>query len=199
MVSETSTIHDGRRPARPLTGPAFERLLETLDNNTDRAADAYRALHERITGLLRWWGAAHPEELADETLDRVARKLDEGVTIAAGALGAYVRGVARLIYYEAGRRQGDALPLEATTDLAAAADDSQRERSLTCLDRCLELLAAEDRLLVLRYYSEHGARKIDTRREMASASGVSVNALRIRMHRIRERLERCVRGCTEQK
>jgi DNA-directed RNA polymerase specialized sigma24 family protein len=194
-----STIQDGRRPARPLTGPAFERLLETLDNNTERAADAYRLLHERITGLLRWWGAAHPEELADETLDRVARKLDEGVTIATGALGAYVRGVARLIYYEAGRRESDAVSLESTSELVAAPDDQQRERSLTCLDRCLETLTAEDRSLVLRYYSEHGARKIDSRRQMADASGVSVNALRIRMHRIRERLERCVRDCTEQK
>jgi DNA-directed RNA polymerase specialized sigma24 family protein len=191
-------MHDGRRPARPLTGPAFERLLETLDNNTDRAADAYRLLHERITGLLRWWGAAHPEELADETLDRVARKLDEGVTIASGALGAYVRGVARLIYYEASRKE-TAVSLDSTAELVAIPDDQQRERSLSCLDRCLELLPAEDRSLVLRYYSEHGSRKIDSRREMANASGVSVNALRIRMHRIRERLERCVRGCTEQK
>ena len=83
-----------------LTPTAFDRLLQALDSDRDRAALAYEQLRRRIVGLMRWWGALPAEELADQTLDRVARKLEEGAPIQPGSFGAYVRGVARMIFYE---------------------------------------------------------------------------------------------------
>src|SRR6185295_1605233 len=101
---------DGSRRAEAkqrwiLTGEAFELLLAALHPERGRAAAAYEQLRERTIGLLRWWGASRPEELTDETLDRVARKLAEGAPVPDGSLGAYVRGVARLVFYEAGRER----------------------------------------------------------------------------------------------
>jgi DNA-directed RNA polymerase specialized sigma24 family protein len=129
---------------------AFERLLTALDSDRDRAARAYEQLRERTTGLLRWWGAADAEDLADVTLDRVARKLDEGATITEGSFGAYVRGVARMIFYEAQRRpklqSGDAAHL--------APPPSSDHALLGCLDSCLDALNPGDRSLVLRYYGD---------------------------------------------
>jgi DNA-directed RNA polymerase specialized sigma24 family protein len=179
-----------QRSAWTLTSSALEKLLRTLDSDRDRAAVAYEALRERVAGLFEWWRAAHPRELADETLDRVARKIDEGAAIAPGSLGAYVRGVARMVFYESRRdpvevEAGDAIPVE-------PADDDP-ESALSCLDDCLATLAKDERTLVLRYYES--GKRADVRQRLARETGLSMTALRIRTHRLRNKLEECVTGC----
>jgi hypothetical protein len=172
-----------------LTADGFDRLLAVLDSDRTRAALAYEQLRTRLVGLLRWWGAANSEELADRTLDRVARKLEEGVDIPDGSLGAYVRGVARKVFYEAGREaraERDA-QAEAASQRAAPGDDDA-ERFLGCMDACLGDWSAADRQLMLRYYGE--GKKEDVRRQLAQELGVTPTALRIRTCRLRERLAR---------
>src|SRR5262245_36440925 len=83
-----------------LTPAAFERLLSALAQDRESAAVEYERLRGRLVGLIGWWGASGSEDLADMTLDRVARKLEEGAVVPAGSFGAYVRGVARMIFYE---------------------------------------------------------------------------------------------------
>jgi DNA-directed RNA polymerase specialized sigma24 family protein len=174
-----------------LTADTFERLLATLDSDRERAAIEYERLRYRIIGLLRWWGASSAEQLADQTLDRVARKLTEGAEIPAGSLGAYVRGVARLVFYESGRERLALAPLTGHEPAAVAPDDAARAGE--CLDGCLASWHAADRDLLLRYY---GAGKAsDVRKRIADELAVSPTALRIRTHRLRTRLERCVADC----
>jgi DNA-directed RNA polymerase specialized sigma24 family protein len=174
-----------------LTADTFERLLEALDPDRERAAVAYERLRYRVIGLLRWWGSAAAEQLADDTLDRVARKLQEGAPIAPGSLGAYVRGVARLVFYESTREPlvplaGREPEMHAPSEASEAAD---------CLDRCLASWGAGDRDLLLRYYD--AGKASDLRRQMADELGISATALRIRTHRLRTRLERCVSTCLQ--
>jgi DNA-directed RNA polymerase specialized sigma24 family protein len=169
-----------------VSAQAFQRLLAALDGDPDRAAHAYQQLRERTIGLLRWWGAPEPEDLADVTLDRVARKLDDGAAVPDGSLAAYVRGVARMIFYESRRRprvQAQDLPLLSPPPAA----DVDR---LAALDACLGALPPRDRDVVLRYYGDGKA--ADVRRTLAADLATSMTALRIRAHRIRVQLERCV-------
>lgn len=174
-----------------LSSGAFERLLSILADDRDAAADAYQQLRVRIVGLQRWWGATDPESLADLTLDRAAKKLEQGVDVTRCDFGAYVRGVARMVYYEAARQ-----PKHVGIDVDPMADiPIGDDHVATCLDRCLDSLSAEDRRLVLRYYD--GADQIATRRRLAREMGVSATALRIRTHRIRLRLEQCLGRCVE--
>src|SRR5579862_1050787 len=177
---------DGQpRPRRSwtLTAQAFDGLLAALDADRDRAASAYERLRERLIGLLRWWGAADAEELADETLDRVARKLEAGAEIPDGSLGAYVRGVGRMVFYEWSRRpRAD----HAAIEVAAASAASDDHRALAQLDGCLASLTPDERRLVLAYYGE--GRAADVRRTLAAELGVSPTALRIKAHRLRARL-----------
>src|SRR5262245_16582612 len=145
-------------PARTewsLTPDALERLLGALDPDRERAAEAYEQLRARIAGLHRWWGAANGEALADQTLDRVARKLEEGVRIADGAFGAYVRGVARMVHHESVRQEqrARASELGALHSFPAGQDETSRA-AFTCLDRCLPKLAEHERKLVLSYYGD---------------------------------------------
>jgi DNA-directed RNA polymerase specialized sigma24 family protein len=166
---------------RSLSPEAFDRLLAMLHPEREQAAEAYTRLQNRIAGLLQWWGGVDPEGLADECLDRVARKLQEGAAIAPGSFGAYVRGVARMVFYESTRRERHDPLDEVASDRPENGDpnEAERERCLASLDRCLDGLAASDRALVLRYYVD---------------LGISATALRIRAHRLRARLEGCVQA-----
>ena len=170
---------------------AFDRLLTALHADRESAGTAYERLRERTAGLLRWWGAIDAEELADLTLDRVARKLDEGATISEGSFGAYVRGVARMIFYESRRRPqiqpGDAAYL--------APPPSTDPDLLNCLESCLGALDPDDRSTVLRYYAD--GKLSEVRRQLAEDLGLTMTALRIRAHRLRVQLERCVVACRE--
>lgn len=169
---------------------AFERLLIALDADRDRAGAAYQRLRGRTAGLLRWWGATDADDLADRTLDRVARKLEEGAVIADGSFAAYVRGVARMIFYESLRR-----PQINPADVPYLAPPPSSDPDLlACLESCLDALDPVERRTVLRYYGD--GKLSDVRRRLGEELGVTMTALRIRAHRLRVQLERCVSSCS---
>ena len=51
--------------------------------------------------------------------------------------------------------------------------------------------------LILRYYEGEGREKIDNRLELAAKLKIPLNALRIRVHRIKRTLEDCIAECLE--
>jgi DNA-directed RNA polymerase specialized sigma24 family protein len=191
MTSE-SRIQAVMKGRWSLTADTFERLLQALDPDRERAAVAYERLRYRIIGLLRWWGSPAAEQLADDTLDRVARKLQEGAQIPSESFGAYVRGVARLVFYESTREPLSPLTGQEPEILAPGAS-RESTTAADCLDRCLDSWEATDRDLLLRYYD--AGRAAEIRRKMADELGISATALRIRTHRLRTRLEQCVAEC----
>jgi DNA-directed RNA polymerase specialized sigma24 family protein len=135
-------------------------------------------------------------------MDRVARRLGEGETIRAADPGGYFLGVARNVWREElkrGQRESAGLADAArAAALAPAAPDAETEAALGCLDRCLDGLPPETRGLVLQYYQDEGLRRIDGRRRLAGTLAIAPGALRIRMLRIRERLQRCVTSCLDE-
>jgi DNA-directed RNA polymerase specialized sigma24 family protein len=183
------------KPGRGLTAGGFASLLARLGPDAERAGPAYEHLRRALVGYFAWRGAATCEECADETLDRLARKLDEGVVVE--DLARFARGIARLVLLEHWRRP-DARGLS-LDDVAAnqpiapvEPDDDARAK---CLDHCLAELAPDSRDLILEYYLGEGRTRIDRRKRMARALGVSESALRNRAQRVRDQLEGCVTGC----
>lgn len=179
-----------------LNRDAFERLLRALGDDPQRAGEAYERLRGKLMKFFEWRGSDRPDTLADLTFDRVGRKLEEGETIRSADPAAYVYAVARNILKESWveeRRQRDAE--------SGARDDGNEQARIThesrhrCLDRCLESMSAESRRLLLRYYTAPGSARIPARKALAQELGVPLNALRIRMHRLRADLERCIEDC----
>jgi DNA-directed RNA polymerase specialized sigma24 family protein len=175
-----------------LSPSAFARLLDRLGPDSESAGLAYEALRRGLVAFFSYRGAATPDECADETLDRLAARLDEGVDVQ--DVGRFTRGIARLVLLEHWRRS-DArqVGLDERTEPAAAApsDDTLHE----CLERCLSDLPPDGRTLILEYYVDAGRSRIERRRQIARALGVSETALRNRAQRQRDRLERCITEC----
>ncbi len=125
-------------------------------------------------------------------LDRVARRLDEGLEIL--NVNAYCYGIARLLLHEVGARgdrQRAALSELSTRPSAVVEDDAE----MACLERCLQRLDGDSRALILEYYEGERRGRQEHRRVMAERLGIGPNALRIRLHRVRRLLEACLVGC----
>lgn len=178
-----------------LTQESFAQFLACLDPDTERAGELYEAIRQRLVKFFDWRGAHSPEDYADETINRVVRKIESGDTIR--ELTTYCHGVARLVFLEKLKHpENQRLSLDDMTIAPASQpvcgdNDAQRE----CFDRCLHELPLESRQLILQYYQDEKRSKINKRLALAERIGIPLNALRSRAQRIRNRLEDCINGC----
>jgi DNA-directed RNA polymerase specialized sigma24 family protein len=184
-----------RGTQRGLDSGAFALLMGRLGPEPDSAGLAYESLRRTLVGFFAWRGAATPDECADETLDRLAQKIAEGVAVE--DVRRFASGIARLVLLEHWREPETrhAALDEAVPRAAAPPPDPIEERRHACLDRCLAELPEDGRALIVRYYVAVGRERIDSRKRIASELGVSDSALRNRAQRLRDRLERCLAGC----
>lgn len=184
-----------------LNREAFQRLLFCLDSDLECAANKYVAVCRRLEKFFEYRGCHSPLEYADETLNRVCRRLYEGEVIEKADLHAYIYGVARNILREYGNCRErhfiaiDCLqPQESPSIDPAEVEDKQsellrRERLYEQLERCMQRLSPENRDLLINYYKGEKIERIENRRRLADSLGTTTNALKIRVHRMKKLLE----------
>jgi DNA-directed RNA polymerase specialized sigma24 family protein len=177
--------------ARTLTPRAFALLLQRLGDDPERGGESYESLRRTLVRFFDWRGAHAPDVCADETLDRLARRLDEDASIE--DVRGYAHGIARLVLLEQWRRPRELPAGEVEGRLTAAAPSAEEDPREACFERCLAELPPDGRALILEYYAAEGRQKIDGRKRQAAALGLSDTALRNRAQRLRDRLERCIR------
>jgi RNA polymerase sigma factor (sigma-70 family) len=182
-----------------LSAEALARFLACLDPDPDCAGAKYESLRLTLMKFFDWRGAHYPEECADETINRVIRKIDEGETIR--DIPTYCHGVARLVLLEklkgpeSRRADFEELPPIALV----APEPEERDEKQDCFEQCLKQLPVESRQLIMQYYGDEKREKINRRLAIAERLGIPLNALRSRAQRIRNRLEECVNGCLKKK
>ena len=176
---------------RTLTQEAFNRLLQWLDPDRTRAGEKYQEIHKRLVMILTRKGSLHPEELADEVMNRVALKMDEIAEKYVGDTSLYFYSVANYVYLESLHNR-PAVSLVPMPDSAA-----EKEIKLSCLQQCLRALPPKDRELVDSYFQFDSRSKSDFRRALADRNGMSLESLRMRIHRLRKQLKECVQQCIE--
>lgn len=183
-----------RKENRELTREAFDLLLARFDPDRNTAGEKYEAVRRKLVKFLGWWGSDFPEDHADETINRVTKKIVAKVEIV--DINKYFVGVARLVYAEHIKervRNRDALA--ALAQHPAPDDPAHREALFECYERCLQTLPEANRDLVVKYYQATGDSKADARQKLAQRMGIQLNLLRIRAFRIRNGLKDCVREC----
>ena len=174
-----------------LSQEAFDALLAWLDSDREQAALKYEKIRRDLIKMFTDRGSLDPEDLADETINRVTRKLKEIKKTFTGDPARYFFGVAKMILLEHLRKK---IPQIAP---APPNDPNQIELEYNCLEQCIERLSKEDRELLLRYYGADGRVETEHRRALAKERGIAPNALRIRVYRIRQALKQCVEKCVE--
>jgi DNA-directed RNA polymerase specialized sigma24 family protein len=169
----------------------FDRLLSWLDPDPDRAGLIYEKIRWRLVAILASRGCTSPEELADETIDRVARRVVDIQDSYVGDKAIYFLGVMNNVHHEYLKRP--AVPRPPAPD-----DDVEvKEQTHLCLERCLDKLTANSRQMIERYYAADKQAKIDLRKRIAEEFGISTSTLRLRALRIREKLQTCIESCLQ--
>ncbi|HSN88035.1 MAG TPA: hypothetical protein VL025_14855 [Thermoanaerobaculia bacterium] len=192
-IDDTPPARRGRVDG--LTPERLDALLAFLSPDRDLAGVQYEAIRRRLVRLFEWRGCDNPEDLADETINRVARRIHEGTPVLSPDPYSYFCGVAHLVTKEFARRaarERAALERDEWQPIPFSEEDEEDGR-LDCLRHCLERLPHDQRQLVLRYHQEDD--HIRSRQTLSQDLGIPMNALRIRVHRIRRKLEDCVRDC----
>jgi len=183
-----------------LTPESFNDLLLWLDQDRNQAAQKYESIYYALVKRFRQLGVSDPEELADQTMDRVARKLPTIISNYKGERKAYFFSLAYYVYIEYLRRAViTSLP---TTDfphpnLPGTEELFEKELLDSCLEHCLAKLDAKNRDLIREYY--HGDRrdKIRSRKELAGRLGITLAYLRLKAQRVRTELKSCILDCLE--
>ncbi|SRR5229473_1620964 len=185
-----------------LTADTFARLLNCLDADRELAGEKYEDLRRLLIRFFEWRGAPFPEEQTDESFNRVARKLGEGIEIK--NIGGYCYEVARRVLHETLKGPDRKhYSLEAmNVDVAAAEtgnEAEEKEMRLACLDDCLGMLPESSGDLIVEYYKEANGEHIKRRKALAERLGLRREALANRVQRLRDKLEQCVSRCLKKK
>jgi DNA-directed RNA polymerase specialized sigma24 family protein len=175
-----------------LTPESFDQLLAFLHPDRDEAGNKYEAIRLRLIKIFTCRGCCVPEDLADETINRVARKVPEIAAAYTGDPALYFFGVANHVHMEYLRRK----PVPVPPQQPDPSDDLERE--FQCLEQCIEQLPPEHQKLIIEYHQDEKRTKIDRRKQLAERLDIGLNALRIQVCRIRASLQECVFRCLEQ-
>jgi DNA-directed RNA polymerase specialized sigma24 family protein len=184
----------------PLTPENFERLLLCLNSNREKAGEEYLLLWQKMREYFAARGSNHPEELADETVSRLARKIAEGEEVR--NIFKYSYGLARLIWMESLRKpENSQVSLENATVLPFVLKDFlMMKEENACYLHCLGQLTKKEKELIVEYWElEKDDKHHDARKHQAEKMGISRTALRIRVLRIKKKLKDCLVNCWKNK
>lgn len=181
-----------------LTEESFNLFLSWLATDREAAAKKYEELRLRLIQIFYNRGCPMAEDLADETFNRVMRRLPEMIGSYVGAPAAYIHTTAHNVFLDYLKQRNEPLPDEVFERAHSADDNLAEEQVSACLERCLARMTPHNRELVLNYYQENKQAKIVHRKQLAERLGLAVNALRIRLCRLRTSLQQCIGTCLAQ-
>jgi DNA-directed RNA polymerase specialized sigma24 family protein len=178
---------------KDLTSDSFEKLLDAFSADKTEAGLAYTNLREALVRFFELKGVSDPDQAADETLDRIAEKINQNTKIE--DLRKFAFGVARFVYLERLRKEQSRLHAvdefylkDSGTKEFGVSDEIENFRE------CFKKLYDHERELLLRYFEDLSADELfEMRRKLADREKIELNTLRNRISRLRKRLEECIR------
>jgi len=188
-------MQNAAREKWTLTREAFDGFLAALGPDRDHAADRYLEIRRNLVRLFEWRGCPTPDDYADETINRCARKIGEGEQIR--DVATYCIGVARMLLREMSRDRalGERSLDEGPEPQSPPHEPEDVEDRTECLRRCLGQLSTENRDLILAYYQGDKGDKIKNRKGLTQLFGLRSSTLRMRALRLRDTLQQCSENC----
>lgn len=183
-----------------LTKEDFDALLNWFSPNRDEAGAKYEEIRNGLIRYFNFKGCTEAENLADETINRVARKFSTFNLENDHKHITYFYGFAANIYKES-RKKIEQVELD--PNLRAEPDDIQeinsKEITHQCLDGCLGKLSSEDSRLAVQYFCKEKSAKFEHRRNLAEDFKLKMGALHVKVHRLKATLRHCVENCMKEK
>jgi DNA-directed RNA polymerase specialized sigma24 family protein len=158
--------------------------LSLLDSDASVAADKYSELSRGLVRYFEWNRCLEPEDMAQETLLRGFGRLRTGASITIDDPRGYFWGIAKNV-----RREGWKPSREVSIESMDFPISDSEFRRLNRADQtiflreCQDALPAKEKEMLIAYAEGQGA-------EWRVRNGIKPSALRLRIHRLRQKLER---------
>lgn len=179
-----------------LSSENFADLLALLSEDREEAGVRYEEIRSGLVRFFDFKGCTDPEALADETINRVARKTDAFDTSRTKRLAAYFYGFAANVLREHFRAVKREVPLSEHYEAPRfASDSSEAEKKDTCLSSCLKKLQDTEREMIVKYYAYEGEEKAQARERLCNDLAYTIGALHTRIFRIKSALRVCMDRC----
>jgi RNA polymerase sigma factor (sigma-70 family) len=176
----------------------FDELLNWLSPNREEAGEKYESIRAGLIRFFSFRGCGNAEDLADETINRVARKLPKLDLTTGNKPATYFYGFASKIFLEELKRRQKTAEFEDNSEKQNPNKDAdEEENKFKCLENCLNELERDERELVTNYYCKDKSDKFEFRRQLAESLNISINTLHVRIHRLRNALRICIEVCLE--
>src|SRR5262249_13351711 len=135
-----------------LTQEAFDKLLAILGPDRESAGETYLEIRDNLIRFFEWRGCSFPEDHADETINRVAKRVYEGGEIRNPS--GYFLGAARMLLLEIHKEQAKVRLAfsEMANEEAVSYEFEELDPRVGCLEGCLKGLSTENSELILQYY-----------------------------------------------
>jgi RNA polymerase sigma factor (sigma-70 family) len=179
---------------KEITREDFDRLLKLLDPDPERAAVLYEKLRYDMITIFSKRMVPCSEDLADEAFNRTMRRLRSIEPSDIHNATAYLKTVAKKLCWEYIAGQNRVVSLDDGYLEEEHFKNQVRELDLDdgvfeALEGALNNLPIESRKFILTYHQVEKQGKKESREAMAKEYGLTVNALRLRAHRIRAKLK----------
>jgi DNA-directed RNA polymerase specialized sigma24 family protein len=108
---------------------------------------------------------------------------------------AFIYGFAKNIYLESLHKDKNHQNIDEINIAEKKPGEDEEDFSHRCLDNCLNELPADNKSLILDYFSEEKQAKIDLHRRLAESLQMTQTALRMKIVRIKQKLKICLEEC----
>ncbi|MBX7169405.1 MAG: hypothetical protein K1X72_00520 [Pyrinomonadaceae bacterium] len=184
-----------------LTQDDFEALLLWFSPDREEAGAKYEEIRNGLIRYFNFKGCSEPENLADETINRVAKKFSTLDTNNSNKHITFFYGFASNIYKEF-RKKIEQKTVEIDPNLRDKNDEDeykQKENKYHCLDKCLGKLSEMDRHLAIQYFCKEKSAKFEHRRQLAEQLELKMGTLHVKVHRLKSVLRNCLENCLKEK
>jgi RNA polymerase sigma factor (sigma-70 family) len=176
-----------RRNASKASIPA---LLAALGETPEESGIEYERLRSKLILFFSRRMLQFPEDLADEALDRLARRIVEGTII--DSIPAFALGIGRHLALEQMKNRAETMGDDFWDNVPAPSATQSSEEEIARMERCLKTLRPDEAKLLRGYYLATEDTPMKTRGKLAKRLGISANTLRQRVFLARQRLRDCM-------
>lgn len=166
----------------------FDELFKLLEPDAALTTESrFNHCRRKLFKFFVWRRCEDPDSLADETIVRLLKNVDNGQEISSDRPYSYVYAIATNVFHEYVRGRKKNAQLSAVDDASKVVFAPTEDG---CGPLCLKKLAPQKRELLAHYYLDD-----DDRDQIAQEQSSSIKALRVKIHRIKQELKRCWEDC----
>ena len=186
------------RKITEITGEDFKNLLGCFSSDTEEAARKYEEIRRGLIDFFYYRGATDAESLADETINRVAKKLPTANFDENFKTATYFYSFAAKIHLE-DRREHSKIAvsideIESLADPKNTLNEPDKAGEI-CLEKCLAQHSPDENRILLQYYGFDADARTQARKSLAEENNINIGLLHTKISRLKKTLRGCLKKC----